>query len=87
MKRFTLTLIALFAFAALFTACNDTEHANEKIMDCLEEKYGEGDAENHYSQWELTCEDGDEACDECVDCVLDAECDDLLDGECDDKCE
>ena len=87
MKRITLTIIALLALSLVFAACHDVERANEKIQDCLEEEYGEDQADDYYSDWELTCEDGDEACDECVDCVMDAECADLLSGECDDKCE
>ena len=87
MKRITLTMVALFALSTVFAACHDTEHANEKIQECLEEEYGEDEADNYYPQYELTCEDGEDACDECVDCVLDAECTDLLDGECSDTCE
>ncbi|MDJ0764534.1 MAG: hypothetical protein QNJ97_16270 [Myxococcota bacterium] len=87
MKRFTSILIALFAITMAVSACHNTEDANEKIEECLEEAYGAEEAEAVLAEWELTCEDGEDDCDDCVDCVMDAECDDLLDGTCDETCE
>ena len=86
MKTHLLTSIALITFSLAFAACENTEAANEKIKECLEDEYGEEEAETVFSQWELTCEDGEQECDECVECVLDEECEDLLDGSCDDTC-
>ena len=84
MKRFTLILIAVFALAAI--GCNTVDKANDKIDDCLEDNYGDDLTSAIQDEWELTCEDGDDDCDKCVDCVMDAECDELLDGECSDDC-
>jgi predicted small secreted protein len=85
MKRIALVVCALFALA-LF-GCNTTENANEKIKECLEEEYGADQADELMGQWEITCEDDDENCQECVDCVLDEECEGIFDGACDEACE
>lgn len=85
MKKIALTICALFAVAAI--GCNTTEYANDKIEGCLEDEYGTEEAEEMMEEWELTCEEGEEACDECIDCVVDNECSDILDGTCSDSCE
>ena len=84
MKTLTIAIGALFALAMI--GCHNTEDANEKITECIEEEYGEEKVDDMLPAWELTCEDGDEICDECVDCVMDAECDALFDGDCQDSC-
>ena len=86
MKRYYLSIIALFAFTLASTACENVDRANDKIKECLEDEYGEEEAQSLFSEWELDCEDGDEACDQCVECVMDEKCDALLDGSCDDTC-
>ena len=85
MKRFTLMTCALFALAA--ASCQDTQDANAKIQQCLEDEYGADTAENLMNNWELTCDERDSACKDCIDCVVDAECDSLLDGTCETSCE
>ena len=67
--------------------CNTVEKANDKVSECLEEEYGDDLTSAMDAEWEITCEDGDEDCDKCVDCVMDAECGDLLDGECAEECQ
>ncbi|MCP4610682.1 MAG: hypothetical protein GY845_18395 [Planctomycetes bacterium] len=84
MKRITMIICAIFAIATI--GCHNTEDANEKIDECLEEEYGEDVSDETKSQWELDCEDGDDNCDECVDCVMDVDCDDFLEGSCSDEC-
>ena len=84
MRYFIYVISAVFFVATM--GCHNTEDANDKILDCLEDEYGEDEAEEMMSAWELTCEDGDDACDTCVDCVMDEECDAILDGECQANC-
>ena len=84
MKRIALIICAIFAVAAI--GCQDVEHANDKIQGCLEDEYGEEEAESMMEEWELTCEDGEEECDTCVDCIFDNECEEILDDACTDKC-
>ena len=82
--------IAVFIMIALIAtlgACHSTEDANEKLGDCLEAEYGEDAADEEKDQWELDCEDGEEECDECVDCIMDKECDEILEGGCNDSCQ
>jgi tetrahydromethanopterin S-methyltransferase subunit A len=84
MKRITFLLTAIFALA-LF-GCTDVDKANDKVSDCLEEEYGESEAEKMLSEWELDCDKDEEDCKNCAECYLDEECDALLDGACDEKC-
>jgi len=84
MKRFALMTCALFALAA--AGCEDTEDANAKIQQCLEDEYGADAAEEMMPDWELSCDESEDACRSCIDCVVDAECTALLDGTCDDTC-
>jgi hypothetical protein len=85
MKRFTLMTCVLFALAA--AGCEDTQDANAKIQQCLEDEYGADAAEDLIADWELTCDERDSSCRTCIDCVVDAECDSLLDGSCDSPCD
>ncbi len=85
MKPIVIGICMILAFGLI--ACENTEAANDKIDECLEEKYSEEEAEEHMSNWELDCEDGEEECDECVACIMDEECEDILDNACSDKCE
>ncbi len=84
MKRIVIVICAIFALTIV--GCHDAEDANEKIDECLEEEYGENVSKEETSKWELTCEDGEEKCDDCVDCIMDTKCDKLLDGDCRDDC-
>jgi hypothetical protein len=84
MKRLALTTCALLALAA--AACQDTQDANAKIQQCLEDEYGADTAENMMYEWELTCDETESACKDCIDCVIDAECGSLIDGGCSADC-
>jgi len=85
MKRIAIIICAIFAIAAI--GCHTTDYANDKIQGCLEDEYGTEEAEDMMETWELTCEEGEEACDTCIDCVVDNECTEILEGECSDSCE
>ena len=85
MKRFSLIACALFALAA--AGCDDTNDANAKIQQCLEDEYGVGAAEDLMVDWELTCDESDDSCRACIDCVMDRECGALLDGACARSCD
>lgn len=84
MKRFMLVVLAVFVAVAI--GCNTTEDANEKIEQCLVDEHGD-EAESLLDEWEITCDDKEEACKDCVDCVMDEECGAILDGACDELCE
>jgi hypothetical protein len=85
MKRIALVICAIFAFALL--ACDTVEDANEKIEQCLEDQYGAEEVDDKLPAYEITCDEEDDGCQECVDCVMDEECDAILDGTCDEFCE
>jgi hypothetical protein len=85
MKRFALMTCAALALGA--AGCEDTQDANAKINQCLEDAYGADAAEDLMFDWELTCDETESACKECIDCVMDAECSPLLDGDCSAECE
>jgi hypothetical protein len=85
MKRFALMTCASFALAA--AGCEDTQDANAKIHQCLEGEYGTDEADDLMLDWELTCDETDSACKECIDCVMGAECRPLLDGDCSTECD
>lgn len=84
MKRFILMIIAAFSFAAI--GCDTVDKANDKIDQCLADDFGDELTSDIEDEWELSCEDGDDDCDECVDCVMDTECENLLDGGCSYEC-
>jgi hypothetical protein len=85
MKPFMGFVCALVACLAI--ACKTTDAANEKIDDCIAEEYGtDTGGDEMQSSLELTCEDGEQACDDCVDCVMDLECDAVLEGDCESSC-
>ena len=75
-------LVSIMAFG-----CNSIDAANDKISDCLEDEFGEQDAEDKKSEWELTCDEEEEDCADCIDCVLDVTCSELFEGDCDDTCQ
>jgi hypothetical protein len=79
-------VIALGASMAL-GACQTTDDANEKLEECIADEYGEESVDTRMASLEVDCEDGEKECDECVDCILDNDCDDVLGGECADVCE
>jgi hypothetical protein len=85
MKPFMGFVCVVLACAAI--ACKTTDDANEKIDNCIAEEYGTDTGDEMQSTWELTCEDGEQVCDDCVDCVMDAECEAIFDGECESACE
>lgn len=87
MKAITLTICALFVLSFAIVGCDTTEDANEKIEQCLADEYGDDEAQDLIGDWELTCEDEDEGCDECIDCIMDEECDAILNGDCSENCE
>ncbi len=87
MKRITLTCIALLAMAFAFAACNTTDDANSKLEQCLEDEHGVAAVDDYMEEWTIECEDGDDACDTCVDCIMSNECAEILDGDCVEDCD
>jgi hypothetical protein len=67
--------------------CQTTEDANEKLEECIADEYGEDSVDTKMTALKIDCEDGEKECDECVDCILDKDCDDVLEGECEDLCQ
>lgn len=84
MKIITIISSAVFMFSVV--GCHTTDNANGKLEECIEDEFGEEAVDERMGAWEIDCEDGEEACDECVDCVLDNECEDIMAGECADLC-
>ncbi len=85
MKSFIGFICVVLVFAMV--ACKTADDANEKIDDCIAEEYGTDATDEMRTSLELTCEEGEQACDDCIDCVMDAQCEDLFDGECRSSCE
>jgi len=85
MTRFTMILMAIFAFAAV--ACETTDDANEKIEQCLTDEYGEELDDELSESWELDCDDSEDDCKKCVECIMDTECEDLMGGTCSEDCD
>jgi hypothetical protein len=86
MKKVIIVIGLLVSIVAM--GCHTERAANRRISDCLEEEHGEERAEEMLSDWEINCDDlaDDEACDECIDCIIDESCADILDGTCSETC-
>jgi hypothetical protein len=81
---FIIALIASFALAG----CQTEEAANDKLEECIEDEFGDEAVDEMIVGYEVTCDeyDSEEDCDECIECVVDADCEDIFAGECDDNC-
>lgn len=84
MKRFAFIICALLSIMAF--GCDGTDDANAKINQCLEDEFGADAAEALMPDWEISCDQSDDACRTCIECVMDAECDALLAGDCGTDC-
>lgn len=85
MRNLIVILMTVFAFAAV--GCETTEDANKKIDQCLEDEYGDALTEDISAGWELDCDDSEDDCKKCVNCIMDEDCGDLVDGSCSEKCD
>jgi hypothetical protein len=87
MKISAIIISIVLGVSMVLGGCQTTEDANEKLEECIADEYGEESVDTKMAALEIDCEDGEKECDECVDCILDKDCDDVLGGECADLCE